>query len=93
MKFKLVKEVKGAVKTYGGWKMRTGEVVEIKDEHLIKKADNNPEYERVANNAKITARRIDPDHVPAKPDELPEPDEKGAVEIEDVFDVEDESGD
>ena len=46
MKFKLVKEVDGKVRTYDGSEIETGETVELND-HFSAKALNNPDYKQV----------------------------------------------
>jgi hypothetical protein len=46
MNFKFVKKVEGAVRTYGGGLITTGEVIEL-DGWLAEKALSNPDYKRV----------------------------------------------
>lgn len=47
MKFIFVKKAEGKVASYNGKKVKTGDTVELSG-HFAKKAEANPDYERVA---------------------------------------------
>ena len=57
MKFKLVKQVEGSVRSYGGQEVSTGDEIEL-DGHFAEKAKLNPDYEEVKATAKkATAKK------------------------------------
>jgi len=59
MKFKYTKEVEGPVNCFG-YRVKTGDVMSL-DGHLVKKAENNPDFEKVDAKTKVTATPMEDD--------------------------------